>query len=73
MLRILLLAIAFYLLFRLIQGVVRYFLGLQDRWREESRRTVDAEGESRKNEVEEYRDVKDASFKDLPDDKNKPS
>lgn len=73
MLRILLLAIAFYLLFRVIQGVVRYFLRLQDRWREESRRGSDTQGQPQGKEMERYHDVKDATFKDLPDDKNKPS
>jgi hypothetical protein len=70
MLRYLLLALAFYLLFRVIQKVLRYLFGGGKQVRP---RTDDMLHRPPKNEPPQYDDVKDAAFKDLPNDKPKPS
>ncbi len=73
MLRFILLVIAFYLLFRIIQSVVRFFLRSWQRGEDERRREYDLPRQPPKKEPPQYRDVKDARFKDLPDDESKPS
>ena len=70
MLRFLLLALAFYLLFRVIQRVLRY---LVSGGKQERRPTDDMLHGPTKQEPPPYDDVKDATFKDLPSDKSKPT
>jgi hypothetical protein len=73
MLRFLLLVLVFYLLLRLVQGVLRYFVsGGRSEGRGWPRRNRSTEQEPKK-EPREYRDVKDARFRDMPDDTSKPS
>jgi hypothetical protein len=69
MLRFLLFVIGFYLLFRIIQGVLRYLVsGKRERFRSD-----EMPPRPPKEEPPQYRDVKDATFKDLPGDKSEPT
>ncbi|MBM4160583.1 MAG: hypothetical protein FJ217_05720 [Ignavibacteria bacterium] len=73
MLRFVLLIIALYLLFRVIQRVVRFFMRGWQQGEGERRREYDLPHQPLRKEPPQYRDVKDARFKDLPDDESKPS
>lgn len=68
MTRLILIILAFYLLFRVIQGIVRALMGER---RQRVSRTGDAADQQAEKEPPEYRDIRDATFKDIPDDKSK--
>jgi hypothetical protein len=70
MLRFILILLAFYLLFRVIQGIVRALAAWQ---RQSFPRNADTTDRQARKESPEYRDVRDANFKDLPDDDSKES
>jgi len=70
MTRLILILLAFYLLFRVIQGVVR---ALTEGSRRRVPRSADKTGQETRKQSPEYRDVRDASFKDIPDDESKAS
>jgi hypothetical protein len=70
MIRFILIFLAFYLLFRVVQGIVRSLAGGQ--WQSFLRGTGTTDQQTRK-EPPEYHDVRDASFKDIPSDKSKES
>jgi hypothetical protein len=70
MIRFILIFLAFYLLFRVVQGIVRSLSGGQ---RQSFPRGTETPDQQAPKEPPEYRDVRDASFKDIPNDESKES
>lgn len=70
LLRYLAFALMFWFIYRVIVSAFRYLAG--DSQREEPPKPQEPP-DQKKNDPSIYRDVKDAQFKDLPDDTQKPS
>jgi hypothetical protein len=68
MTRLILILLAFYLLYRVIQGIVRALTGGP---RQRVSRSAGATDQQAQREPPEYHDVRDATFKDIPSDKSK--
>ena len=69
LLRFLAYALAFWFIYRVVVGALRHLV--QDNRKKPS--DPPPPGEAKSEQQADYRDVKDARFKDLPNDSSKPS